>query len=169
MLSTLLRLHKMQRCCSLTHIWTILQLSSLNDYLNVNAGFFFGRVFGKLRFWLCRNLEFLSWVLSYLLELFSFFLDFFENNQFPLKNRLFLQYFNWKLGILTILQALQCIFPFVWVNICSYFSKLCRNLEFFAWVLSYFPEALSFLVLEFFSNGPKKKPALNTHWQWTWL
>ena len=68
---------------------------------------FFGRVFGKLRFWLCRNLEFFPWVIKF------FYLNYSKNNQFPLKNRLLLQHFDSKLGILTILQPLLCIFPFV--------------------------------------------------------
>ena len=67
-----------------------------------------------------------------------------------------MQYFNWKLGILTILQPLLCISPFVWVNICTLFSKLCRNLEFFAWVLSYFLEAWVFVSLSFFQTVQKK-------------
>ena len=33
---------------------------------------------------------------------------------------------------LAIFQPLQFIFPFIWVNIFSYFSKFCGNLEFFA-------------------------------------
>ena len=102
---------------------------------------FLGHVFGKPRFWLCQNLEFLSWLLSFFLGFFSWVV--WKATFSPFKNWLSIQYFNWKLGILATFQSLQCIFPFVLVNICSYFPKLCRNLEFSCpW--------------GFFSNGPKK-------------
>ena len=125
---------------------------------------FFGRGFGKPRFLQCRNLEF--WVFSS--SYYVFLLSNLKSNLSPFKNLLFLQYFNWTLGILTILQPLLCISPFVWVNICTLFSKLCRNLEFFAWVLSYFLEAWVFSSLSFFQTV-KKKPAVKCKFWLHWV
>ena len=41
-----------------------------------------------------------------------------------------------------------------------YSSKICRDLEFFPWVIEFFSWALSFFHLEFFSKCPIFKPAL---------
>ena len=98
------------------------------------TGFFFGRVFGKLRFRLCRNLEFLSWVLSFFLELLSFFLNYFEKQPIFHNKLTILQYFSLKLGIVAMLQPFKYIFPFSWVKNFNYVLELCGNLEFFAWV-----------------------------------
>jgi len=51
----------------------------------------------------------------------------------------------------------------VWIKIFWYFWKNCRNFEFLAkncWVLSFLSLSFSFFNLEFFSECPKKEPAL---------
>ena len=89
---------------------------------------------------------------DFFLSYWYFFLNLLKSGRFPLKDWLFLQYSSLKWGI----SAITVYFLFIWVNFCSYFSKIllkpwvfCLSFELFSW-------GLSFLVLEFFSNGPKK-------------
>ena len=121
---------------------------------------FFGRVFGKQRFRLCRNLEFLSWVLSFFLELLSFFLNIFKKKPIsPLKNWQLLQYFYVDLVFyanFNHFSVFSPIHPLILVIFCCSLIKFCRNLEFFAWVLSYFYEAWVFSSLSFFQTVQKK-------------
>ena len=108
-------------------------------------------------------LELLSFFLSYwdfFLSYWDFFLNLLKSGRFPLKDWLFLQYSSLKWGI----SAITVYFLFIWVNFCSYFSKIllkpwvfCLSFELFSW-------GLSFLGLEFFSNGPKKSLIYGESW-----
>ena len=83
----------------------------------------------------------------------------FKKAHFPLKNWLFLQYFYVDLVFyanFNHFSVFSPIYPLILVNFCCYFFKFCRNLEFFAWVLSYFLEAWVFSVLSFFQTVQKK-------------
>ena len=82
----------------------------------------------------------------------------------PLKNWQLLQYFYVDLVFyanFNHFSVFSPIHPLILVIFCCSLIKFCRNLEFFAWVLSYFYEAWVFSSLSFFQTV-QKKPVLNT-------
>ena len=99
--------------------------------------------------------------LSFCLEFWVFFLNIFKKAHFPLKNCTILTIFLSRFSFLRQFQPFQCIFSYLPLNfghfLLLFFQILPKPwvflLEF--WVFSW---GLSFFVLEFFSNGPKKKP-----------
>ena len=82
-------------------------------------------------------------------ETWVFVLRFSKNNQFPLKYYSKIEYFG-HISTITMYFPL-CLGQYFLVI----FSKFCGNLEFFAWVMSFFLEASVFLSLSFL-NCPKK-------------
>ena len=77
----------------------------------------------------------------------------------PLKNWQLLQYFYVDLVFyanFNHFSVFSPIYPLILVNFCCSLIKFCRNLEFFAWVLSYFYEAWVFSSLSFFQTVQKK-------------
>ena len=102
-------------------------------------------VFAKLRFWVCRTLEFFAWV--------------FEKNQGFLKK----SYVNWS----RILRLVNRFWIFIGISNDSFIEitlrsfllifrffcfKFCRILEFYSWVIEFFPWVLSFFFLSLFQN-----------------
>ena len=126
---------------------------SIYSSLVFKPGLEIRHVLAKLRFWVCRTLEFFAWV--------------FEKNQGFLKK----SYVNWS----RILSLVNRFWIFIGISNDSFLKitlrsflpifrffclKFCRILEFYSWVIEFFPWVLSFLVLEFFSKCRIKKAAL---------
>jgi len=106
-------------------------------------------------FYFAETLCFLSWLLS-------FFLNIFKKAPFPLKNWLFLQYFYVDLVFyanFNHFSVFSPIYPLILINFCCYFFQILPKPWVFCLIFELFSWGLSFFILEFFSNSPKK-PAL---------
>ena len=134
---------------SLDHkVWmSLLECNSIAEDVESIAGFFWTH-FRQTAFltlpkpWVFSLSFFLEfWVFPWVIEFFSWI--FWKAADFPLKIDYF-AVFQFKMRYFSHISAITVYFLFNWVNFCSYFSKFCRNLEFFAWVLSYFLEAWVF-------------------------
>ena len=133
-------------------VWPEIVHQKVISYYSI-SGLEIRPVFAKLRFWVCRTLEFFAWV--------------FEKNQGFLKK----SYVNWS----RILRLVNRFWIFIGISNDSFIEitlrsfllifrffclKFCRILEFYSWVIEFFPWVLSFFLLEFFSKCRISKPAL---------
>ena len=132
-------------------------MSSLQGMCVAQA--FFRPIFGKYTKWICQNLEFFAWVFEFLLKILSFSLEFWEFfwgfSEFCFQICLF----HLQFIFITMYLPFQSICPsFLDFALFSalIFYQICQNLEFCAWVLSFFLEFWVFSSLSFFGEVEKK-------------
>ena len=129
-----------------------------NIIYRLTSGFFLDAFSANRVFDFAETLSFCLefWVFSLSCWVFSWIFS--KKPISPLKNWQLLQYFYVDLVFyanFNHFSVFSPIYPLILVNFCCSLIKFCRNLEFFAWVLSYFYEAWVFSSLSFFQTVQK--------------